>query len=122
MKKLLPILFLFTTLTIALSSCTKDETCHARIYVENTLGQEQYNIWVKIDIAQNTPGGNFTDRVPVQLNTLQDGYVDVDFALPAILQVSAYAANNPSLTNPPIGQKMLKLVPGERVSVTVIVP
>ena len=86
------------------------------------MGQEQYNIWVKIDIAQNTPGGNFTDRVPVQLNTLQDGYVDVDFALPAILQVSAYAANNPSLTNPPIGQKMLKLVPGETVSVTVVVP
>lgn len=118
MKKLLPFLFLLTTLTIALSSCKKDDTCHARIYVENTLGQEQHNIWVKIDIAQNTPGGNFTDRVPVQLNTLQDGYVDVDFKLPAILQASAYD----DLSNPPIGQKMLKLVPGETVSITIVVP
>jgi hypothetical protein len=122
MKKLLPLLFFITTITIVLSSCKKDDTCRARVTVQNTLGIKQKNVWVIIDLAPGTPAGNFTDRVPVQLNTLQNGYVDVDFKLPAILTATAFDSTNTTFTLPGLGQAIIKLEPGENIPVVISVP
>ena len=122
MKKLLPALFLLSTLTIALTSCKKDDTCHVRINVVNAQGQKQHYIWVRMDIAPGTPPGNYTDRVPVQLNTMLDGYVEADFKLPAIFSATAYDSTNTLFTPPALGEKIIKLVPGETVTETITIP
>jgi hypothetical protein len=119
MKKLLPFLFLLSTVLICFSACKKDETCGIRVYVKNAQGQKKKNTWVKIDLSPGTPAGNFTDRVPVQLNTGDNGYVDAEFALPGILMAYAYDSANVALVAPPIGQKVIKLEPGENVTVTI---
>lgn len=124
MKKLLPALFFISAfiVSLGLSSCKKDETCRAHINVVNALGQKQKNVWVRIDIAPGTPAGNFTDRVPIQLNTLQDGFVDVEFKLPAILDAAAYDSTNTQFAPPALGHKILQLVPGETVNAIITVP
>jgi hypothetical protein len=122
MKKLLPFLFLLSTALIGFSACKKDQTCGVRVYVKNAQGKKKKNTWVKIGLSLNTPPGNFTDRVPVQLNTGDNGYIDVEFSLPANLMAYAYDSVNVALIDPPIGQAVIKLEPGENVSVTIDVP
>jgi hypothetical protein len=122
MKKLLPFLFLLSTVLIGFSACKKDETCSVRVYVKNAQGQKKKNTWVKIALSPGTPPGNFTDRVPVQLNTGDNGYVDAEFSLPANLMAYAYDSVNVALVDPSIGQAVIKLEPGENVSVTIDVP
>ena len=122
MKKLLPFLFLLSTALIGFSACKKDQTCGVRVYVKNAQGQKKKNTWVKIGLSLNTPPGNFTDRVPVQLNTGDNGYIDAGFSLPANLMAYAYDSVNVALIDPPIGQAVIKLEPGENVSVTIDVP
>lgn len=122
MKKFLPFLFLLSTVLICFSACKKDETCDVRVYVKNAQGQKKKNTWVKIDLSPGTPPGNFTDRVPVQLNTGDNGFVDAEFSLPANLMAFAYDSVNVALVDPPIGQAVIKLEPGENVTVTIDVP
>lgn len=93
-----------------------------RVYVKNAQGQKKKNTWVKIDLSPGTPAGNFTDRVPVQLNTGDNGYVDAEFSLPANLIAFAYDSVNVALVDPSIGQAPVNLVPGENISVTIDVP
>lgn len=122
MKKLLqktsqPLLALAIIIAaITLSSCNKDETCGVHINVVDSNGVRQQYMWVVIDVADNTPPGQKSSAFPVRLNTRLDGFVEAEFKLPAIVQVSVYDSANYQLAPPAVKKMVLSLIPGETVT------
>lgn len=82
-------LALFIIVLVVFTGCRKDESCGLRINVLRD-GVPQKNMWVVIETSPNlTPPGD-NRAYPIQLNTLEKGYIECTIALPGIPVASVY--------------------------------
>ncbi|UPT67700.1 MAG: hypothetical protein M0D57_03240 [Sphingobacteriales bacterium JAD_PAG50586_3] len=108
--------------SLALSSCSKDETCSVVITVENELGIAQPGYMVVFDNHRGAVGAN-TQSYNTQLVTDAKGRVEATFKLPAIIEARAYAPGESVFDQiNEDGWVSVKLKPGQTVAYTIVVP